>query len=1113
MVAPLAGVLAEIQALDGVKKGLKSLADDHDVGLIVPHSFRPALVAALFLKAKRPTIVVTASIARAEQLALEIGDYLGDKRVSVLPDWESYPFESIRPDVAAIGHRADIFQGFARAKPSILCLALTTLIQKVPPPVEKIYEPFVLGVGQEIDLHKLSARLVEIGYVKLPVVERAGEFAVRGSIVDIFPSQLPGPVRMDMFGDEIESVKTLSVSTQRSGREIDEVRVNPSQEFKLDAVAIARIMSAGAAPGGGSDAHRWLPLIYDLVPMTDYFPKESLFVIDEPKAVVDEGTRFYKEQHQALSEGFSGETQFDVDDYYLETKSLWSTLSPRLEMALVGTTAKQLSIAAHRQTQIAGQLDVLEKELTRLEAKKFRTVMVAGDKGERDRLIELTSDMGFESDGSRGVGKAGLSLVVGKTRNGFLLPDSGLAVFGNADIFPRREIESKTPVRSQRQGLIDFSDLAHGELIVHEIHGIASFAGLTRKTVGGKTREYLLLDYAAGDRLYLPTDQLHRVTRFVGPEDTKPPITRLGSPDWLRTTKKVKKSVKKLAIDLMALYAERSQAVGQAFSKDTQWQHELEAAFPYEATKDQSSAIIEVKKDMETPKPMDRLVCGDVGYGKTEVAIRAAFKAILDGKQVMMLVPTTILAQQHFLTFKERFAPYPVQVAMLSRFLTTGQQKEALAHLKAGRVDMIIGTHRLLQKDAQFKDLGLIIVDEEQRFGVNAKEKLRGLKHAVDVLTLSATPIPRTMQMSLSGVRDLSLIETPPEGRRPVITSIDEYKPIVVRSAIRRELARGGQVFYVHNRVETIEAVAAKVQKLVPEARIIVGHGKMTESSLESVMIKFLSKQADVLISTTIIESGIDIPSANTLIAENSDCFGLAQLHQLRGRVGRGHHRGYAYFTYRPGRILSDTAIERLKTIGEYTELGMGYKVALRDLEIRGAGDILGVQQHGQMISVGFDLYCQMLKKEVDSLQGKQVSEVPDVAIDLPVNAYLPQNYIEDENLRLEIYRTLAAAKSDSELDGVDQELADKFGPVPFPVANLLRVAALRLLAAANSITSVRLNKDRLIIKGLELDPAEINQSFDIKIKSATKEIVARVPLGQPDILEFVINFISAIIR
>ncbi|MDP1809170.1 MAG: transcription-repair coupling factor [Actinomycetota bacterium] len=1095
--------MPEIQKLEGLRAGLSRMAAEPAFGFQLPDGARPAMAAAIFSERKQPLAVICPNVAAAERFAAEAADYLPADRAVILPDWESYPFESVRPDVVAIGKRAEVIRRLAGGEPLLVCLAVGTLLQKVPPPAARAFNGIALAAEMEIDLHLLAESLVEIGYVRLPVVEGPGEFTVRGSVVDIFPSQASSPVRLDYFGDEIESIKTFDVASQRSTGSLTDIYIGSSREFRLDTKATERVMAAGGLLSGEEDGHRWLPIIHDLTSLSGYFPPQTLWVIDEAKSVYDEAARFFDAQSRALSEGYAGDTRFSARSYYLTPEETWSLVAPRLEMALVGTSAEYVSIDAGRQEEIAGRLDRLQARLNEFRATGWRAVLVLRDTGERDRVAELISEMGLDFDPS--------DLVVGRTKNGYLLPELRLAVFGYADIFPHHEVEAAATARPKRRALIDFSDLAHGELLVHEIHGIAAFAGLTQKTVAGKTREYLLLDYAAGDRLYLPTDQIHRVSRYVGPEGVQPEITRLGSPDWLRTTRKIRSSLKKLAVDLMALYAERVEHPGHAFAPDGQWQRELEAAFPYEATRDQMTAISEVKADMEAAKPMDRLVCGDVGYGKTEVAIRAAFKAVLDGKQVMMLVPTTILAQQHYLTFMERFAPYPVRVDMLSRFLSAGEQKEVVAGVKAGGVDMVIGTHRLLQKDIKFKDLGLIIVDEEHRFGVNAKEKLRLLRRSVDVMALSATPIPRTLQMSLGGVRDLSLIETPPEGRHPVQTTITEFQPVVVHTAIQRELARGGQIFYVHNRVETIERAAAKVQTLVPEARIILGHGQMSESTLERVMLKFLSHEVDVLVCTTIIESGIDIPSANTMIIENADRLGLAQLYQLRGRVGRGGDRGYAYFTYEPGRVMTDTAVERLKTIGEFTELGSGFKVALRDLQIRGAGNILGAEQHGHVVSVGFDLYSRMLRQELDRIQGKTATVVPEVLIELPINAYLPDSYIQDENLRLEMYRAIAGAGSAQEIDDVRMELDDRFGPVPAPAANLLAVAGLRRPAAVAGITAITLQKGRLVIKSPDVARIGQNNRFELNVKPMKGEVVVKVPPSQPDILKFVINFINVI--
>ena len=1110
MTTPLGELLREIEKTAGFGEVLEALDAGGSVDARVVGGFGPAVTAAMAARTDGPVVVVTRTVADAERFVEEVEDYLDGDRVAVLPDWESYPFETVRPDVEAVGRRSQIFERLLDGEPLVIAMAVSTLLQKVPPPAEAVYVGLKLPVGEEIGVDALLERLIELGYVRSAVVERTGEFAARGSVVDIFPAQGERPIRLDFFGDEIESIKDFDIASQRSLEGRGSVEVRPSREFRLDDAAAERVMGAGGSPYDDDGLHRWLPVIHGLVPVTDYFPTGTIWVLDEPKAVFDEASRFYEEQEMTLAEAYVGETPFGVADYYVDVAEVKSGLRPRLALSTARVSSGAIDFAVSRPREIKGEMGKLESELRRSSDEGLRAVLVLADEGELHRVGELLSDLGLPFERGR-AGRSATALVVGRTAVGYVDREIGLIVFGRTDIFPRRAAETGGFRRARRQSLIDFSDLVPGELLVHEVHGIARYAALTKQSVGGKTREYLILEYADGDRLYVPMEQLDRVTRYVAPEGARADITRLSGTEWQRATKKARRSIKKLAVDLMDLYSERAESRGHAFSPDTEWQHDLEAAFPYQATRDQAAAITAVKEDMEATKPMDRLVCGDVGYGKTEVALRAAFKAINDGKQVLMLVPTTILAQQHYLTFEERFAPYPVKVEMLSRFLGAGQQKEVVKRARAGKTDMVIGTHRLLQKDVRFHDLGLIIVDEEQRFGVNHKEKLRTLRKVVDVLTLSATPIPRTLQMSISGIRDLSFIETPPEGRHPVITYIGEFQPATIRGAVRRELARGGQVFYVHNRVETIDRMAAQLQEIVPEAKVIVGHGKMTESELEKVMLSFLDRRADILVCTTIIESGIDISSANTLIIENADQLGLAQLYQLRGRVGRGRHRGYAYLTYRPDKSLTDPAVERLKTIGEFTELGSGYRVALKDLELRGAGNVLGAEQHGHMISIGFDLFCRMLRREIDELQGQAAPQVSDVKIELPVNAYIPAGYISEENVRLEVYRSIAEAHTHEEIAEAAEAVTDRFGALPPPVANLIDVARLRSRASERGILSIMLYRGRLVIRGESDRLHPLSARPGAKLKAATGEVVLRIPVDQPRVIEFIIEIISDI--
>ncbi len=1109
MKPPLAALLEKLNQLGPLHQVQTAVAAGEKIGARAVGGFAPAVVAALTNRADAPVAVVASTVSEAERFADELGDYLESDRVMTLPDWESYPFETVRPDVEAIGRRAEVFERLIAGDPIVVTVAISTLTQKTPLPESRVYRGLTLRASEDIAADNLLHHLADLGYIRSAVVERAGEFAVRGSVIDIFPAQRSGPVRLDFFGDEIETIKEFDVVTQRSRKECAAVDIRPSREFRLEEAARERVLSAGGSPDD-EGVHRWLPIIHQLGPTAGYFPNETIWVLNEPKVLLDEADRFYEEQKLTLDEAYAKETPFGISDYYTDRATIEAGMLRRLELSAARRSPATVDLEVAKTREFKGDLGRLERALRRTLKEDIKAVLVLADDGELKRVGELLGDLGLPFERG-GPGRAAISLVVGELSLGYQIPGIGLTVFGRHDIFPRHTGEGHSVWRARRQNLIDFTDLELGELLVHEVHGIARYTGLTKQSVGGKTREYLTLDYAAGDRLYVPMEQLDRVTRYAAPDEAKADITRLGGSEWQRATNKAKKSIKKLAVDLMGLYSERADSVGHAFSPDTEWQRDLEAAFPYQATRDQATAIMDVKADMEAAKPMDRLVCGDVGYGKTEVALRAAFKAIDDGKQVLMLVPTTILAQQHYLTFKERFAPYPVHVEMLSRFLTTTEQKAVVARVRIGETDMVIGTHRLLQKDIRFQDLGLVIVDEEQRFGVNHKEKLRDLRKVVDVLTLSATPIPRTLQMSISGIRDLSLIETPPEGRHPVITYIGEYQPATIRGAVRRELARGGQVFYVHNRVETITRVASRLSEIVPEARIVVGHGKMTEHELEKVMISFLDHRSDILVCTTIIESGIDIPTANTLIIEDADYLGLSQLYQLRGRVGRGRHRGYAYFTYRPGKSLTDPAVERLKTIGELTELGSGYRVALRDLEIRGAGNVLGAEQHGHMISIGFDLFCRMLRREIDELTGRSSPLQTEVKIEIPINAYIPAGYIGEENLRLEVYRSIAEARSDGEIAEATAAITDRFGGAPAPVANLLDVARLRLRAAEAGIVAITLNKGRLAIKGESSRLRPLATRPGAKFKAATGEVVLAVSPQQPQIIEFIIEMISDI--
>ena len=715
-----------------------------------------------------------------------------------------------------------------------------------------------------------------------------------------------------------------------------------------------------------------------------------------------------------------------------------------------------------------------------------------------ERLADLMAERGYPIAPVAGIEDLpgpGLHLVHGGLAHGWSSDELGAVVLSDAEIFGWTKVHRVVRRRSApREAFL--ADLAEGDLAVHVEHGIGRFMGLRRIPSEGGEREFMVLEYGGGDKLYVPVDQADRVARYVGSGEDAPILSRLGTSDWERAKERVRKSVRNVARELLAIYSARQAQTGNAFSPDTPWQGELEASFPYVETPDQLDAIREVKEDMEMPRPMDRLICGDVGYGKTEVALRAAFKAVMDGKQVAVLVPTTVLAQQHFSTFSERLQAFPVAVEVLSRFRSDKEQRQVVEGLKAGTVDICIGTHRLVQKDVEFKDLGLVIVDEEQRFGVMHKERLKQLRQQVDVLTLSATPIPRTLHMSLAGIRDMSTMETAPEDRLPIRTFMAEYTDGLVREAILREMDRGGQVFFVHNRVQNIQYVAAQLQKLVPEARIAIGHGQMPEDALERVMLEFAEGLHDILVCTTIIESGLDIPNVNTIVVNNADRLGLAQLYQLRGRVGRGANRAYAYFLYSKNRQLSDTVEKRLKTIFENTELGSGFRIAMKDLEIRGAGNLLGVEQHGQVNAVGFDLYTRLLAEAVAGLQGKQAPVVePQVSVELPLTAHLPEGYVPDEAARLSLYQRLAAVKREEDLGGLIEELQDRFGPLPVEAQNLFFALNLKLVAARIGIRSIGTQDGEILVKldGIPLTVrGELQRRYGARVKVLPNQVRLR---------------------
>ncbi len=919
---------------------------------------------------------------------------------------------------------------------------------------------------------------------------------MRGSIVDVFPSTADRPVRIDLWGDEVDRLTTFSVSEQRSVADIDGgVRIFPCRELLVSDEVRARAgRLVSLEPWGREQWERlsdgltfdgmesWLPWLTDAESLiTDLLPETSQVVLVEPRRLRDRATDLLEEEadlERALAKTWEVEDGTSFPSLHLPfDRILRDTSAPVWTVTNAPEGPDVTTIQSVGWDPVVGSGERIVNQLTDFSRKGYRIVVAADGEGSAQRIKRLLDENGLQP-----------AITAHPLERGFILPAIQLAVLTEADLTGRRRTH-RAPRARRRDAERFFDDLKVGDYVVHHQHGVARFGGMVKRAIGGVERDYLLLEYRGDDKLYVPSDQIDAVRHYTGGD--QPSLSRLNGSDWQKTKARVRAEVDLIAQELVVLYQKRNHTAGHAFAPDSPWQRELEDAFPYQETPDQLQAIVDVKADMESESPMDRLVCGDVGFGKTEVAIRAAFKAVQDGKQVAVLVPTTLLAQQHYTTFSERFAGYPVRVEALSRFLTAAQQKQVVDGLRDGSVDVVIGTHRLLSEDIEFKDLGLLVVDEEQRFGVSHKERIKELRTDVDVLTLTATPIPRTLEMSLTGIRDLTLLNTAPAERQPILTYVGPLDDRAIAEAIRRELLREGQVFFVHNRVQDIEHVAARLRDLVPEARIAIAHGQMDEGSLEKVVLDFWEGEYDVLVCTTIIESGIDMPTVNTLVVDRADRLGLGQLHQLRGRVGRAGMRAYAYLFYPPEAPLSEEAYERLKTIGETTELGSGFKIAMRDLEIRGAGNLLGTGQSGHIAAVGYDLYCQMVNEAVAELKGEPIREPAEIKLDLPIDASLPTDYVPREDLRLEAYRRLAAVTTDAEVDDIRDEWVDRYGPVPPAAEALLDVARLRAEAARLGLREVNVSRGPGFggpAHVVRLSPITLKVSQEVRLKRMVKD-------------------------
>ncbi|ASW42084.1 transcription-repair coupling factor [Clostridium isatidis] len=961
---------------------------------------------------------------------------------------------------------------------------------------------FKLKVDDEIDFKELSKRLLESGYERVETVERKGQFSLRGGILDVYPPISTYPYRVELFGDTIESIRIFNTESQRSIEKVNELEIFPAKEIilteesvalgrrnildeldelreklgsrdekfiKLESIVRSNIESLNESLTFET-IDSYLPYFYNKPDSFFNYVENYLFIVDDVKKTegkIDSIYFEFKENYEAFL--LRGGILPSQNKLLIDKEELIVKLEKEevVTLDIFETNNKILSpidkyfINQTTLSSYQGQLDYLIEDIKEKKKNGYKTLILSGTRARGERLVKTLREREIESSYKEDIKEIQFGEVVitfGNLLKGFEYPDLKLCIISDKDVFG--EAKRKIPKRlSKQKGIAkikSFTDLKPGDYVVHVNHGVGVYKGIKQIEVDGHKRDYLDIVYDKGDKLYVPVDQMDLVQKFIGAEGKKTKVNKLGGSEWAKAKTKVKNSINEIAQDLVKLYAARSTIKGYKFSKDTEWQKQFEDEFPYEETPDQLTSLAEIKADMESDKPMDRLLCGDVGYGKTEVAFRAAFKAVMDGKQVAFLVPTTILAEQHYKNMLKRFSDFPVRIDMVSRFRSAKEQKATLKAVKEGNVDVLVGTHRLVSKDVVFKDLGLLIIDEEQRFGVSQKEKIKQLKKNVDVLTLSATPIPRTLHMSLTGARDISVIETPPEERYPIQTYVVEQNDQLVRDAILREVNRGGQVYYVYNRVETIEDMAKYISDLVPECRVGIIHGKMTEKQLEKEMMEFMNHNYDILVCTTIIETGIDIPNVNTMIVHDSDKMGLSQLYQLRGRVGRSNRIAYAYFMYTKDKILTEVAEKRLKALRDFTELGSGFKIAMRDLEIRGAGNMMGSAQHGHMAVIGYDLYCRMLEDTIKLIKGEIEEEPIETSVELKVNAYIPGTYIEDEMQKIEIYKKIAAIESIDDYMDIKEELEDRYSDIPEPVYNLMDIAYIKSKAKALSIEEIK---------------------------------------------------------
>jgi transcription-repair coupling factor (superfamily II helicase) len=1124
---------SDVQSImTGINEGLK---EQLIAGL--SGSARTVFIASMFEQLNKPILLVTHNLLQAQKLYDDIVNLVGDKEVFLYPTNELIAAEMgiASPELKA--QRIEALNHLCKSNGGVLIVPIAGLRKILPPKSLWNKYQITLKVGEDVNVDGILNLFIKMGYIRTEMVSTPGEFSVRGGIIDIYPITESNPLRIELFDTEIDSIRFFSLEDQRSKEKVSEVTIGPATEVLFDDEEYSRLtvqLESGLSKslkklkndqtkillsqnisyeieqlknGQKPDkVVKYLSLAYENTnSLLDYLPPNGLVIIDEISRVQEMNESLEKEEAEwytsLLSEGqIIHDLRISHDLQGLIQKGNFPVLYMSLFLRHVTNTNPQniINLNSKQMQNFHGQMHLLKAEVERWKKGNYSVLFLGPDEDRVKKLERVLEDYEIETSllsENQLILPGKVQIMKGNLHTGFELSIQKIAIITEEELFNKRVKKSNRRQKlSNAERIKSYSELKIGDYVVHVNHGIGKYLGIETLMINGIHKDYLHIRYQGTDKLYVPVEQIELVQKYVGSEGKEPKIYKLGGTDWKRVKKKVQSSVQDIADDLIKLYAEREAAVGFAFSPDGEMQRDFDSSFPYQETDDQLRSIHEIKKDMERSRPMDRLLCGDVGYGKTEVAIRAAFKAIADGKQAAILVPTTILAQQHFETMRERFQDYPVTIGLLSRFRTKKQQTETLKGLKAGTVDIVIGTHRLLSKDIVYRDLGLLIIDEEQRFGVTHKEKIKRLKTNVDVLTLTATPIPRTLHMSMLGVRDLSVIETPPENRFPVQTYVMEYNGSLVREAIERELARGGQVYFLYNRVEDIERKAEEISMLVPDARVTFAHGQMSENELESAMLSFLAGEFDVLVSTTIIETGVDIPNVNTLIVFDAEKMGLSQLYQLRGRVGRSNRVAYAYFTYRKDKVLTEVAEKRLQAIKEFTELGSGFKIAMRDLSIRGAGNLLGAQQHGFIDSVGFDLYSQMLKEAIEERKiDLKPEERQSVEIDLEIDAYIPDSYIKDGHQKIEMYKRFRGILTLEDIEELQDEMKDRYGEYPDEVEYLFQIAEMKVYAILYGVEFIKQMKHEVTIS---LNEQSSNQIDGQKIFKVSSQFGRMISLG-----------------